>query len=300
MLTLCASPKAFLSHIGIIQRNAITSWALLHPRPEVLLFGNEPGVAEICREFGLCHVPDVACTESGTPRLDDLFAKADQIATNHVIGYVNADILLLSDFMRAVETVGRWRERFLMVGFRCDLALDHPWDFSRPEEVLRRLAREKGLQRGASAVDYFVFSRGLYRDIPPFAVGRTQWDHWMVWRAQSLGVPVVDASPSVLAIHQNHDYVHPQGRQGIWYGEEAKRNWALAGKNTTRTIEDATYKLRRGRVRRNIFHFAVVIKRHSRRIRRALGFYPPEYPLPSELQSGENSTDLDSPRAERN
>jgi hypothetical protein len=145
-----------------------------------------------------------------------------------------------------------------------------------------------------------VFSRGLYRDIPPFAVGRTQWDHWMVWKAQSLGVPVVDASPSVMAIHQNHDYIHPQGRQGVWYGEEAQRNWALAGKNTTRTIEDATYKLRRGKVRRNIFHFAVVIKRYSRRIRRALGLYPPEYPSLSKLPAGRKSKELDSPRPERN
>jgi hypothetical protein len=103
-----------------------------------------------------------------------------------------------------------------------------------------------------------------------------------------------------MAIHQNHDYVHPQGRKGVWYGEEAQRNWALAGKNTTRTTEDATYKLRRGKVRRNIFHFAVVIKRHSRRIRRAFGVYPPEYPLPSKPPTGENSTELDSPRPERN
>jgi hypothetical protein len=300
MLTLCASPKAFLGHIGVIQRNAVTSWALLRPRPEILLFGDDPGVAEICREFGLRHVPDVASTESGTPRLDDLLAKADQLATNRVIGYANADIIFLSDFMRAVETVARWRERFLMVGFRCDLDLDHLWDFRQPEEVLRQLAREKGFQRGASAVDYFVFPRGLYRDMPPFALGRTYWDHWMVWKAQSLGVPVVDASPSVVAIHQNHEYVHPQGRQGVWYGEEAWRNWELAGKNAARTIEDATYKLRRGKVRPNIFHFAVVIKRHSRRIRRALGLYPPGSPLPLKTPTGDSSTELDSPRPERN
>jgi hypothetical protein len=29
-------------------------------KPRIVLFGNEPGVAKICRELGLEHVPDVA------------------------------------------------------------------------------------------------------------------------------------------------------------------------------------------------------------------------------------------------
>ncbi len=45
-LTILAMPKPFRGHIGIIQRNAITSWTKLQPRPEILLFGTEEGAAE--------------------------------------------------------------------------------------------------------------------------------------------------------------------------------------------------------------------------------------------------------------
>ena len=51
MLTIFAIPKAFRGHTATIQRNAITSWTMLHPRPEILLFGNESGTEEICREL---------------------------------------------------------------------------------------------------------------------------------------------------------------------------------------------------------------------------------------------------------
>jgi hypothetical protein len=68
MLTIFACPKPFTDpHIAIIQRNAITSWTLLRPRPEIILFGDEPGVTEICKELGLRHVGEVERNEYGTP-----------------------------------------------------------------------------------------------------------------------------------------------------------------------------------------------------------------------------------------
>jgi len=76
MLTLFATPKAFRAHTGIIQRNAITSWTRLNPRPEIILFGDDEGTSAIARELGLRHVPEIAHNHTGAPMLDDLFAKA--------------------------------------------------------------------------------------------------------------------------------------------------------------------------------------------------------------------------------
>src|SRR5438876_11556063 len=102
MLTLFAIPKPFRGHIAVIQRNAIMSWTLLQPRPEVILFGDEEGTAEICRELGLRHAPAVERNEFGTPLLDDLFRKAEEQASYATLCYVNSDILLLDDFSKAV------------------------------------------------------------------------------------------------------------------------------------------------------------------------------------------------------
>lgn len=40
-----------------------------------------------------------------------------------------------------------------------------------------KLGLQKGWRRGPEWIDYFVFTRGLYRaGLPPFVVGRVFWD----------------------------------------------------------------------------------------------------------------------------
>ena len=41
MITIFSTPKPFRGHIGVIQRNALKSWTLLHPDVEMILFGDE-------------------------------------------------------------------------------------------------------------------------------------------------------------------------------------------------------------------------------------------------------------------
>lgn len=246
MLTIFSIPKPFRGHSDLIQRNAITSWTRLSPRPEIILLGNEDGTAETARRLALLHVPDVRCNGYGTPLLNDVFEKAQGLVTRGALCYVNADILLLSDFAKAVEQVASWRDRFLMVGRRTNLDVNRLQDFDSPEceAQLRRLASEKGKDGGEWAIDYFVFTPGLYPSIPPFAVGRPAFDNWLIWMARSSKAPVVDASAVVLAIHQNHDYSHhPQGEAGAKAGEEALGNRKLAGEGHTYTLDYTSHKL---------------------------------------------------------
>ena len=255
MLTLFAMPKPFEGHIGTIQRNAVTSWTRLTPRPEIILFGNESGIAEIAAELGVKHVVDVKRNEKGTPYLNDLFEKAQSLASFPTVCYVNADIVLLNDFPAAVLQVAAWRPAFLMAGRRTDIDITAPLDFSAADWA-QRLGRDveaRGKRRSVSWIDYFVFARGMYHDVPPLLIGRVWWDNWLVWQARALGVPVVDVSRRVLAVHQNHGYAHPGGFFGIWQRDEGQWNERLVegGKNA-RTLRDANYKLGRFGVRPNI------------------------------------------------
>jgi len=236
MLTIFSTCKPFKGHFAIIQRNAITSWTLLRPRPEIILFGDEEGVAEICAELGLRHVPEIARNEFGTPLLNDLFEKAQRLATHDLLCYVNADIILMSDFMEAVKRVRQWqKKKFLMIGRRFDVNISYFLDFSQQgwEEQLTHIARNSvhpKLNDFGGAVDYFVFPKGLYSNIPPFAIGRLVWDNWLVWKAASVGAAIVDATPVVCVVHQIHDYSHiERGNEWIWKGEETQRNLKLSG-----------------------------------------------------------------------
>ena len=247
MLTIFAVPKAFHGHIANIQLNAIASWTCLRPRPEIILFGDEPGSASAAQEFGARHMPAVERNQYGTPLLHDLFAKAEQLAPEGLLCYANSDIILLDDFLQAVERVSRAIPRFMIVGQRWDVDIRERWDFSRPywQQDLLTLVQRQGKLAPSIAIDYFVFSKGLGHNLLPLAIGRTLWDHWLLWHARSQKAALVDATPVITAIHQNHDYSHyPGGREAIFRGEEARRNRAII-RDWYRLLEleEATHRL---------------------------------------------------------
>jgi hypothetical protein len=277
MLTIFTTPKAFRGHIDIIQRNALKSWTLLDPGVEVIVFGNEEGAAEVCRELGLRHEPGVERSASGTKYVRSIFGRAQEIARHNVLGYVNCDIVLAEDFAcseaRVQEKFGT-SGKFLMVGRRWDTDITDPIDFSTGNwaERARALAVGQNRRQSQDWIDYFVFTRGLYLEIPPLVIGRVGWDNWLVWKARSEGAPVVDASDAVVAIHQNHDYgYHPQGKQGVWQDEEAQRNYALAGGvRHIYTMDDATHRLTQQALQTNPGYRLAPARRAWRRGRAAV------------------------------
>ena len=255
MLTLFTTAKPFTGHSEIIQRNALKSWTVLHPDVEVILFGDDEGAAEICREFGLRHEPHVEHNEFGTKRIDYIFRRAQEIARHDLLCYSNCDMLYTEEFRSALETVQANFPKFLMVGRRWDTDITAPLDFSLPrwEMDAVSLAREKGVKQHGYSVDYFAFRRGLYSKMPELVIGRVWWDHWLVWKARMESAAIVDVSPLVTAVHQNHGYgYHPAGAKGVWTDEQAMRNWNNAGGRWHLfTIDDATHIVDSNGIRRN-------------------------------------------------
>ena len=251
MLTIFTVPKAFAGHIDVIQCNAIGSWRQLDPAWEIILCGNEAGTGEVADRFAATWLADVACNEYGTPLLDSVFERVHTAASHQTLCYVNADIILLRDFAGAVARIEF--ADFLMVGRRWDLDVAEPCELEAPdwEERLRCTVSEKGTLHPAAGSDYFVFPReSKLGRLPPFAVGRPAWDNWLIYRARQLGLPVVDITPVVTVVHQNHDYNHvPEGIGNAWEGPEADANRELAGGwRNVFTLAEATHVMTPGGV----------------------------------------------------
>lgn len=248
MLTIFSIPKAFHGHIDVIQRNAIQSWLRLYPPCEVILCGDDAGVAEVASEFGVRHLPDITRNEYGTPLLSSAFARIQQVAQHRLICYVNADIIFLSHLTACIKRVAF--QRFLMVGQRWDLVLTAPLDFQRQDWEQRLMAQvsNHGILHPPSGSDYFVFPTDVMGHLPDFAVGRPGWDNWFIYRARTLGIPVIDVTDVNTVIHQNHDYSHiPHGSDGkSSEGPEADYNLNLVGGfDHVFTLEDATHLMTR-------------------------------------------------------
>ncbi|MEJ2353195.1 MAG: glycosyltransferase family A protein [Anaerolineales bacterium] len=209
-LTIFTAPKPFTNpHIAIIQRNAIQSWIRLGSDVEVFLVGEESGAAEVAAEFGVRYLPDVRRNQWGTPLVSSIFDLARQASQAPVLAYLNADIMVMPDFLKAARQVASQADKFLVIGRRWDLDVRQELDFSR--DWVRRIRDEvkaRGRLHGLAGSDYFIFPRPLLADMPDFAVGRAGWDNWVIYKAWSSGWIVIDATSSVMAIHQDHDYSH--------------------------------------------------------------------------------------------
>ena len=271
MLTLFSCPKAFQGRISTIQRNAIKSWLLLCPAPEIILVGDDEGTKETCEEFGVKHLAAIQRNCEGTPLVSSVFSEVEKAANSPLLCYINADIILMSDFMIAINQVIQKMSRFLMVGRRWDLDMKEDIGFSANwERELKLNISRHGKLHAHSGIDYFIFPKGVFGTILPFALGRTMWDNWLIYRVRSRGTPVVDLTSLVTIVHQNHDYSHYRGTD-VWKGAEALHNQELAGGyGCAFTVINATHKLTKTGLRKNLSfnRFYYEINRYIRRMLR--------------------------------
>lgn len=251
LITLFSAPKPFTDpHIAMIQHNAIRSWTLL-PDVDVLLLGEESGLAEAAQELGVKHLSNVARNASGTPLISSMFELARENSTSDLLCIINADMILMSDFVEAAKQSLKLKDGFVLLSQRWDLDVTQPLEFSNGwEQRLRSTIRGQGQLHRPAGSDFFLFPRSVYIDVPHFSIGRAGWDNWMIYQARKENGSVIDCTPSLMIVHQNHDYSHLPGGKPHYKHPETNENIRLAGReaNIRYTIVDATHQLRNGKL----------------------------------------------------
>ncbi|QDV71507.1 hypothetical protein Poly24_52440 [Rosistilla carotiformis] len=253
LVTIFTVLKPFVGEADTHQRNALASWQMLGPDVEILLF-SDTSIPDDLRARFTC-LPCIATNELGTPLLDDVFRVAADIARGSVRAFVNGDIVLDQRFTHSVRRLqdsdlASW----LAIGQRTELdvpaAVQHPaagW----LDDCFQKCETQGEL---ASVVckDYFIFTADLFQDLPAFAIGRGNWDNWMVAHSKSNGIPVVDITAVAPVIHQRHGYAHVSGGRGAVYvsGPEAKENQRLAGGRHLISGSTANWRFDKSGIRR--------------------------------------------------
>ena len=249
LITLFSSPKPFTNpHIAMIQRNAIKSWTLLED-VEVILLGDEVGLAELAKEFNIKHFPNVKVNENGTPLISSMFEIARENSNSELLCIINADMILMDDFVEVTRRSRLQRDEFVLLSQRWDLDITQPLDFSNNWENRLRstVLGQNNLHRPAGS-DFFLFPKKCYQDIPNFTIGRAGWDNWMIYKARKENWAVIDCTPSLMIVHQNHDYSHLPNAKPHYDHPDTNENIRLAGgqANIRYTILDSTHQLRDG------------------------------------------------------
>jgi hypothetical protein len=253
LLTLFSAPKPFTNpHIATIQRNAIQSWTLL-PDVEVILLGEEDGLAEAARELGVKHIPHVDCNAGGIPLISSMFKLARENSASDLLCIINADMILMPDFLKSTKQVTGQRSKFVLLSQRWDLDITQPIEFTLGwQDALCKTVHATGSLHRPAGSDFFLFPKNCYQDIPNFTIGRAGWDNWMIYKARREGWAVIDATPSLMIVHQNHDYSHLPGGKSHYDHPETNENIRLAGgqANIRYTILDSTHHLVDGKLAR--------------------------------------------------
>jgi hypothetical protein len=251
LVTLFSAPKSFAdSHIATIQRNAIRSWTLL-PETEVILLGKEEGLDEAARELGVKHFPDVARNKSGTPLISSMFQLAREHSESGALCIINTDMILMTDFIRAAQHTLKLKDRFVMLSQRWDMDIPEPIEFTEGwQDRLRSSAQGQATLHRPAGSDFFLFPLSCYAEVPDFAIGRAGWDNWMIYKARQEKWAVIDGTPSMMIIHQNHDYGHLPDSKPHYTLPETNENIRLAGGEAAirYTILDSTHCLRDGKL----------------------------------------------------
>jgi hypothetical protein len=264
-LTIFTSPKPFTNpHIAMIQRNAIRSWVELGSDVQVVLFGDEAGVAEVARELGILHIPEVKRNASGTPLLSNMFQKAREVNQSPILAFVNADILLGNDFLETAKKVNESCKEYLVVGQRWDLEITTLLDFTPGwQKRLDAECASKGKLHKPTGSDYFIFPRRCFESIPDFAIGRAGWDNWMLYETRQQGWKLIDATSSIRIIHQRHDYSHLPGGKPHYHLPETYENVRLAGgKRHIFLLQDINWQFVDGK----LVHPKMTVKRFWREV----------------------------------
>lgn len=252
-LCIFTAPKPFRdAHITTIQRNALGSWLALGDAADIVLVGDDEGIAQAAAEFGVKHVPSVAANAHGTPLVSAIFDAARQNSDAPYLVYVNADIIFYPGLLETLHTAAAQAPEFVLLGRRYDLDITQPLEFSVGWDArLRSDMHTRGTLHTRGGSDYFAFPRHLYTEMPPFAIGRAGWDNWMMYEANRRNWQAVDCTAEIDIVHQNHDYSHLQGEHGHQRHVETDENTMLGGgMRNMYMLLDVPYELVNGRVRR--------------------------------------------------
>ncbi len=179
--------------------------------------------------------------------------QADKIASNDLLMFINADIILPINFLDSVHPLLKKRRRFLMVGHRWDMDVKHFINFN-DKNYLKSFwesAQNKSIKHACTGIDYFIYKKNTFKNLPDFAIGRPGYDNWLLWYSRRHMLQVIDATSEIQAIHQNHHFrFHNLNRDPkVILESDGIKNKNLMGKNHLNLL-DTNYFISNGIIKK--------------------------------------------------
>ncbi len=216
-----------------VQSNTLRNWAQFQPKVRLILFSTftTGPLIDLATELGwiVRAVPKV--NEFGTPYLKEMYQAAMKMSQSHFYGYINGDILFTEALINTLQVVSKDRivntkACSMVIGIRTNVNIDSnaKTPFYKFTDI-EKAATERGVVFQNDAQDYFMMAcpRFPWKLIPDLVIGRPAYDNYLVAMATKYRVRLVDATPTILALHQTDLEGNYAGNRNIDKGFNKKK-----------------------------------------------------------------------------
>ena len=207
----------------------VRNWQSLRPYVIPVVFTNEYRVAEECKTKGWDVLPIRISAIGGIPVLKFMFLDAMSNYNTPIYGFANSDILFTDSLIETLAWINvsvDLNKPILIIGKRTNVNYVE----KKEAETWKRLsivARSRGKLFRGLAEDYFITSRFYpWKDIPEVVIGRPAFDNWLVYHTRKQNYTVIDATRTILAVHQTTSAgnIEGQGRPNSSYNRNLLKN----------------------------------------------------------------------------
>ena len=141
-----------------------------------------------------------------------------------------------------------------IVSICTSLDVNESIDFKGSNDIKKfwSYAKNKSIKHAPTGIDYFIFRKNTFKNIPPLAIGRFGWDNWLLWKARRMRVPLIDLSNGIFAIHQNHSYNFKgfESKNDVLNSNDGLLNQREIGEITLNLL-DSNYYFSRSSIKKN-------------------------------------------------
>ena len=184
----------------------IKNWLSLRPHVIPVVFTNATRIADECRRRGLDVFPVRVAAANGIPVLKFMFEDVMSTYNTTFYGYSNSDILYSNSLVETLTWISNasvdLKKPVMIVGKRTNVIYVKENDTTSWTK-LHAVATRRGKLFVGRAEDYFITSRPYpWKDIAEVVIGRPAYDNWLVYNARTYNHTVIDATKTLLAVHQ--------------------------------------------------------------------------------------------------
>ncbi|KAL4237760.1 hypothetical protein ACF0H5_002472 [Mactra antiquata] len=192
-----------------INYKTMINWKTLLSNANLIVFSNSSEVQHHSELAGFTILP-VTHEADGSPVLPTMFKAAKKKFQSQFYGFANADILFNDSLMKTLSSLvcnlnsSYIQNGLLIVGRRINVpAMNVTGQDAISSSSLARISKSSGSLFQTDAEDYFITDMNYnWNNFLPVVIGRRGYDNWVVAYSRYNNITVMDATESILCIHQ--------------------------------------------------------------------------------------------------